>query len=391
MRKSLLIACAFIACLFLSACSKHEAAQKYIVQVFTGGWFNENYTPEQVIDRLEAVSEKVPVEKVIIGWNLNEEPYRKIGEYLHSKGIQMLLWIPVFSEVGHLYDAELATDLWGKAPEPYELQEGEDFTFYCPSSAVNTDNIIRLYEEHFADCGFDGVFIDKIRTQSFVGGVSGVLNCGCESCAEYYASHGIDLEAVKTASEAKGDAFLSVSSYSPETGFVFADPLAAEFFEVKGQLVAESVAKVADYFHDKGMLVGMDLYAPVMSQFVGQNYELLSAHADFIKPMLYRKTEAPAGISFEYDLLKKSIPQAEGYPEFTMDAAFLEGQLAAAAKAGCDIYPGIEVNYREEFARTSPEYIMESLSAVSNAGFAGAVLSWDIMLAPDSHLEAIRA
>ena len=36
---------------------------------------------------------------------------------------------------------------------------------------------------------------------------------------------------------------------------------------------------------------------------------------------------APAGMGFEYDLLKQAAPEAAGYPVFEMDLAFLESQL----------------------------------------------------------------
>jgi hypothetical protein len=77
----------------------------------------------------------------------------------------------------------------------------------------------------------------------------------------------------------------------------------------------------------------MDLYAPFMAPFVGQDYEILARHADFIKPMLYRQTFAPAGMGFEYDLLRK---------------------------------------------------------AVISHGFDGAVLSWNIMEAPNAHIDCLR-
>ncbi len=47
---------------------------------------------------------------------------------------------------------------------------------------------------------------------------------------------------------------------------------------------------------------------------------------------------APAGMGFEYDLLKQAAPEAAGYPVFEMDLAFLESQLRAmeAPKAHID-------------------------------------------------------
>jgi hypothetical protein len=134
----------------------------------------------------------------------------------------------------------------------------------------------------------------------------------------------------------------------------------------------------------------MDLYAPFMAPFVGQDYGILSRHADFIKPMLYRKTNAPAGMGFEYDALLKTVPEASGYPEFQMNLAFLESQLEAMEPYSCGKYPGIEINYREGVAQTTPEYVKESLSAIISHGFDGAVLSWNIMEAPGAHISCLK-
>jgi len=375
----------------LAACSGKSSKMEpgFIVQVSLGGWNHAHYSAEEIIDRLEEVGNRIKVEKVIIGWSIHDETYLKVGEYLHSKGIQMLLWLPVFAETEEVCDNAMALDLWGNIPSNFQLVKGEGFKFTCPTSVHNVSNIISLYEENFSDCNFDGVFLDRIRTQSFVSGISGVLNCCCDECAVHYKELGIDLDKVRAAWEAKGDKFLSVTSYSPLDGFTFEDPLAADFFKAKGKIVSGSVAALADYFRDKGLTVGMDLYAPLMAQFVGQDYTILAAHADFIKPMLYRVTYAPAGIAFEYELLKKSIPEAEGYPDFEMDVDFLDGQLDAMALFPCAKYPGIEINYRKTIVPTSPEYVLESLHSVLNHHFNGAVLSWNIMEAPDTHIECL--
>ena len=372
-----------------AACQSKPQEAGFIVQVSLGGWHSPDYTAEQVIDRIGEVREKIPVEKVIIGWSMDQEIYRKVGAYLHENGIKMLLWMPVFAETEEMCENEPAVDLAGGIPANYDLAAGEGFRFNCPSRPETAANVVAIYDENFKDCGFDGVFLDRIRTQSFVSGVSGILTCGCPVCAERFKAEGVDLEAVRKAWEEKGDAFFSVTGYEPMTGFTFADPVAAAYFEAKGHVVSNSVAAIADRFRDRGLEVGMDLYAPFMAQFVGQDYGILSRHADFIKPMLYRQTFAPAGMGFEYDLLRKAIPGAEGYPELTMDVAFLDSQLKAMEPYACGKYPGIEINYREKVAPTSPEYVTESLDAVMRHGFDGAVLSWNVMEAPDSHISCL--
>lgn len=385
----------FVVCLMtLVGCLQQQKQEQqeagYIVQVSLGGWHSPDYSAEQIIGRIDTVSQLIPVQKVIIGWSQDKDIYRRVGEYLHDKGIRMLLWLPVFAETEEVCENSPAVDLWGKVPSNYDLAAGEGFRFNCPSDPKNAANVVGIYDQLFSDCGFDGVFLDRIRTQSFVSGVSGVLGCGCPLCVERFAAEGVDIEAVKSEYESKGDAFFSVSSYDPTAGFSFENPVAAAYFKAKGHVVSASVAAIADSLRSRGLEVGMDLYAPFMASFVGQDYAILADHADFIKPMLYRQTFAPAGMGFEYDLLRKAVPDAKGYPDLKMDVEFLHSQLKAMEPYACGKYPGIEINYRPVVAPTSPEYISESLKAVLSHGFDGAVLSWNIMQAPLSHLEPLN-
>ena len=386
MRKTILLLFALLA---LAACGKRAAEPAYIVQVSLGGWNSPDYEAGQIIDRIDSVSRMIPVRKVIIGWSLDKEIYREVGAFLHERGIEMLLWLPVFAETEEVCENQPAVDLWGRIPANYDLAAGEGFRFNCPSNPQNAANVVGIYDRYFSDCGFDGVFLDRIRTQSFVSGVGGVLNCGCPLCRERFAAEGVDLEAVLSEFEARGDEFFSVGGYSPAEGFHLENPLAAAFFAAKGHIVSGSVAAVADSLRARGLQIGMDLYAPFMAPFVGQDYSILARHADFIKPMLYRQTFAPAGMGFEYDLLKAAVPGAAGYPSFAMDAAFLDSQLDAMAPYPCDKYPGIEINYRSGVVPTSPEYVTESLQHVMAHRFQGAVLSWNIMEAPDAHISVL--
>ena len=355
----------------LFSCQKQQEEAGYIVQVSLGGWHSPDYTAEQVIGRIDTVSRLIPIKKVIIGWSLDKEIYRRVGEYLHDRDISMLLWLPVFAD-------------------DYDQAAGDGFRFNCPSDPQNAANLLAVFDQEFGDCAFDGVFLDRIRTQSFVCGVSGVLGCGCPLCVERFAAEGVDIQEVKSEFETKGDAFFSVSGYTPAGGFCFQDSIAAAFFKAKGHVVSASVAAIADSLRSRGMEVGLDLYAPFMAPFVGQDYSVLAGHADFIKPMLYRKTFAPAGMGFEYDLMKKSVPAAKGYPAFDMDVDFLHSQLEAMQPYSCGKYPGIEINYKEGVVPTSPEYISESLKAVMSHGFDGVVLSWNIMKAPLTHLKPLK-
>ena len=46
--------------------------------------------------------------------------------------------------------------------------------------------------------------------------------------------------------------------------------------------------------------------------------------------------------------------------------------------------------YREGIVPTSAEYVTESLDAIRRHGFDGAVLSWNIMEAPEEHIACLK-
>ena len=90
--------------------------------------------------------------------------------------------------------------------------------------------------------------------------------------------------------------------------------------------------------------------------------------------MLYRRTEAPAGIGYEHALFEKHAPLARRIAAPMMDRTFLDTQLEAVGQVSCERYPGIEVNYLADIARTDADYVRESLAAVKEFGFEGAAL-----------------
>ncbi|MBP5384160.1 MAG: hypothetical protein J6Y57_04200 [Lachnospiraceae bacterium] len=363
---------------------------KYILQIFAGSWQHKNYETEEIIKRLSEIIKILPVEKAIIGWVIDPFLYKEIGVFLHANGIEMLLWLPVFSETDLLLDVDASEDVWGKPVGAPEIEAGDGFTFCCPSSQKNRNNTKLIFDTHFVSCGFDGVFLDRIRTQAFVMDVRGPLSCGCASCRSFYESHGLSLSAVAERFDRLHERFFDISSYSPKDGYAFSDPVAASFFDIKADLIADAVNETTRYFHAKGLSVGLDLFAPLLGIFVGQDYKKITKEADFIKPMLYRRTEAPAGIGYDYGLLLDCLNGASGFQPVSTDDDLLRAQLLGLQDLPCAKYPGIEVNYEAGIVETDPAYIRDSLQIIRDCGADGAVLSWDVMMAPMEHILAAR-
>ncbi len=361
---------------------------KYTLQVFTGSWHDAHEQPEKILGRITEISRRIPVERVIVGWNTDPSLYRTLGHGLRRAGIQMLLWLPVFTEVREAAETEEALDLAGQRIVPPGKQAEEAFAFDCPSSRRNLRAVEALYDKTFADFGFDGVFLDRVRTQSFAAGVPGVLSCGCARCRDAFRRMGVDTEEVLKRYRQRKDAFFDLSVFPMNGRFTLKDSLAQRFFEAKEEIIAESAAELCRYFKEKGLIVGLDLFAPLVSRFVGQNYTKITEHADFIKPMLYRRTEAPAGIGYEYALFEQYAPGAQGRIRLTAGRELLDSQLEAVRSASCEVYPGIELNYHKNLVLTDADYVTDSLKAIREHGFAGAALCWNIMEVPDAHIDA---
>jgi hypothetical protein len=373
---------------------------KYTVQIFTGGWKNCLYQSKDIIYKLRDISKLIDIDKVIIGWNINKKLYEEIGQYLSSQGIEMYLWLPTFSEIGELGRTEAAIDLMGKKTENFALQEGETFEFYCPTSEANKVLLYSIYHEYFETCGFQGVFLDKIRNQSFVAGFMGVAGCCCSHCEDKYRQQKYELEQLRRLISEQGlSRAMEVKGFEHEEGFRFVEKEMQQFFDIKGEIITQSIFKITDHFKQMNLKIGMDVFAPALSQFVGQNLIKLSEKADFLKPMMYRKTMAPAGIGYEYEMLKTHLEDASSYDKALgndnrlidmSNSCFLQ-QLVELNKAShCPITPGIEINYQQDIVATSPQYVKDSLNTVEKSGCEGVVLSWDIMQAPKEHILVLK-
>ena len=46
---------------------------RYTLQVFTGSWHDTHEQPEKILGRIEEISRRIPVERVIIGWNADTD------------------------------------------------------------------------------------------------------------------------------------------------------------------------------------------------------------------------------------------------------------------------------------------------------------------------------
>jgi hypothetical protein len=262
------------------------------------------------------------------------------------------------------------------------------------------ERVLALFHKHFAGVGFDGVFLDKIRYPSFVSGLAGGVSCFCPHCLEAYAREGLDAERLRrlTAEVAKLHTPFGVTAYR-DGKYAFADELWGAFFAIKSRIVRRSVGAVAVALRGQGYQIGLDVFAPFMSTFVGQDIPAMAEGCAFVKPMMYRATYAPAGLPFELDAMLKATGNiGAAYAELLcfdprcapFDLEFTVRELANLADAcACPVYAGFEVNRQPGVADATPGYVRETFAAVGGAGCEGVVLSWNLLDAPMENILAI--
>jgi len=389
-----------------------------IIQILCGGYKGEAVSFEEVERKLSSVLPRLPVRKVIMGWNPDRKLYEKTAAYLAKRNIELYLWLSVFSETCVMRDLAALVDINGRRIERKEEHEGEDFSFSCPGDRHNIEKILDIYENEFASIPFSGVFLDKIRYPSFANGYgpgqgySGVFSCFCPSCLATYEKENFDIARLKSAlarlafGPASGPsksypAPLSIREYRGNGEYLFEEEALASFFSQKSRVISESLKSICQYFRDKGLGIGLDVFAPFLSPFVGQDLRILSGLCDFIKPMMYRVTQAPAGMPFETGALLRETncsrsQSSEFYrllginpAKYPFDLDFASRDLAGmAASSSCPVYAGMEINRVPTLAETSPGYVAETIRAYSKTGVKGFALSWSILDAPEENIIA---
>ena len=381
-----------------------------ILQIFTGGFSGDTVSYEAVEKKLLSVLPDLPVRKVIMGWapdviRSHRSVYEKTAAFLAKRNIEFFLWFPVFSETGVARDQSPLVDLYGRRLENSRDQAGEDFAFCCPNDPRNIENIFDIFEREFSSIPFTGIFLDKIRYPSFAQGHGqrGVFSCFCPRCQAKYERENFDPRQLQKALSRPASSPLGITAYRGSGVYTFEDPAVSDFFSLKAAFIFQGMQQICQYFREKGFKIGFDVFAPFLSPFVGQDLASLSRLCDFMKPMMYRITQAPAGLPFELEALlaetdgEYAIKKQIFYELLGLDPHKNMFDLAFAVKetsgfissSACPVYPGVEINRKKNMAEVYPDYIEETLRAYTAAGINNFVLSWDLLSAPEENLDRI--
>jgi len=286
----------------------------------------------------------------------------------------------------------------------------EKFLFCCPSALLNDEEGMLHAVESANKIAAHGLFLDRIRYPSPANGLEYLGACSCGACAgAFKLETGLEwphlvAEAVKWAAYGKEGA----------VKFYEACKTALDF---RANMIATVVSRYSNAAHAAGLRVGLDLLAPALSDFIGQDYALLSRNADFIKPMLYCKAMAPAGLPLEFKLLMEGLSQsgvdASRARRFVAELSGIEDERLKTIQRGgtfssslaasemsrakqkvnrykdheVDVYAGIELVDHEDYDTKIDAAARDAyLQALSEENIA---LCWNILYIPHSHIMAV--
>ena len=375
------------------------------VQIFSGGFPGELIPFEAVRQKLNAVLPRLPVSKVIMGWSPDKSLYEKTASFLAERDIGFFLWFPVFSETGALKKLAALTDYQGQEIISNGEHVDEDFAFCCPNNGHNIEKILDIFNQNFASIPFTGVFLDKIRYPSFANGegvgqgLRSVFSCFCPECLKFYEKENFDIDRFKTALAKPVSLPLGINAYHGSGTYTFDDPIIDDFFKHKAGILFKSLSYICQFFRGKGLGIGFDVFAPFVSPFVGQSLKDLSSLCDFIKPMMYRAANAPAGMPFEAEVMlretgteplhRQNFYKLLGvHPDKKpFDLTFSVKEIKdLCASSACPVYAGMEINRKKDIAEIYPDYIEETIKAYSDTGIQGYALSWNLLDAPEENI-----
>lgn len=352
-----------------------------ILQIHTGSFKKAHTNAKEIIHKLENIIKHKKIKAVIMGWNLDATLNQTILDYFHSNKIECYFWFPVLSEIDTIIESNPQINYLGKTGDKVEIMEDESFSFLCPTSTLNYQNVITIYETYLSHLNFDGVFLDKIRFPSFANGYEEGFGCFCMDCMKQFKEKQIQLNDLFTTFK-KHDTSLLKGHYDSYGHYIFEDKNINLFYETRANIITNYVSHLCDYFHYHHLKVGLDIYAPFFAYHVGQDMYALSNKADFLKPMFYRYTNAPAGVKYEYDTYIQHFNDISNFKFDPISKESILQQIAYLKKMECDIYPGIEINPIENICDTNVERFNDSKN-IMNKHFETIVCCWNVLLMDD--------
>ena len=396
-------------------------------QLFLGHQEQQEFAAHDIRQKILNAKKFANIQRLMIWINDRPETYQPLAALCREHEIQPYLWFPVLADIPGYPVQEPALVLnheqqrgRGRLGRWEKLGAGEEqFLFLCPNTRPALAQVFEIYKTLVEQVDFDGVFLDRVRYPSCANGFETLFTCFCDACQQRFAELYNDSlkEYVRTI-----QTLLVRLQHFSDDDFQHCEQIEGlwntvdldQFFVFRAQSIFYAIKAFTEYASGQGKQVGLDLFTPSLAPFVAQDYRLLSACCDWIKPMSYCHALGPAGvpleivcllralrslcpkvsdsqrIAFGARLLNISLPDAEelilqrGIPEIFV-AHELEKIRSFALPEDIEIYPGVEMVKHPHFDLNIDQQILERYLAAIADRADGFVASWNLLYIPDEH------
>lgn len=388
----------------------------------------ESTWSQDIEQRIVRAAEIGCLDALMIWADAASEPLERIIHTCRECGLQTYLWFPVLADTYGCETSEedLVQTAGGQRGHGWvgrwELlgSNQEEFLFICPNNEPALERIFAVYRELVESLDLDGVMLDRIRYPSCANGFETLYTCFCGSCRQALASRtSLDLEALRIRAQRFA---ASLASWRPGElpawrglEALYIEAGLEELSTFRKRSIQRVVGIFSDYARSRGLSVGLDLYSPSLAALVGQDYKLLSASCNWIKPMSYCHAVGPAGLSLELSCLSEALSTLCTGLKAADALAFLSGTLGwelprsntelldsglpEAILAGeleridalslCPdvrVYPGIEAVRHPGFGiDIRPATLKRYLKGLAGRAY-GFIASWNLLYIPDDNL-----
>ncbi len=264
----------------------------WMAQYLEPGPYIAEITPQAAAQRLREALARLPLEGVILGWDLPEPLVEAVYNVAARAGCQLWLWHPLLTAQGAppgWEDWRVIAANGRPAPAFNDLPE---FTFLCPRQPEVRAFALERLARALADERYTGVMLDRIRYPSPLHDLRALLGCFCPHCLAAAQEAGIDLERLRRNTLEEPNRLVW------DKGRAW-PALLVHWWQWRMAAVTEAVAQAAELTHARGRQVGLDLWSHAYADWVGQDKQALGSLADWVKVMVYRHTWAPAGLPYE--------------------------------------------------------------------------------------------
>lgn len=393
------------------------------IQYLEPGPHSARVSPQEAGAYLHAAFERLPITRVLLGWNLPPRMVDACAEQCARANADLYLWQPLLTADGS-FKPPLEWQTIGLSGDPIAGHQGRtDFTFICPNRPAARDAALLHLSQVIASGFYRGVFLDRIRFPSPATDPARQLACFCQDCRQKAGNLGLDLDFVQNSvrrslqtSEGRRaaiDSFLS-PAYAVQTEML--PSWLEQLLVFRQRSIIAVVEAAADLAMARGLKVGLDCYSPSLTLLVGQHLPGLAPHCDWIKIMTYARAYASASIPFEILGLANWLMTLDGESE-SQSMACLEDAirwpLPASREAvrhgglspeilteeirrgraahGCQLLAGIELVEIAGVAELNEEQIKADSEAVLAGEPDGVVFSWDLCHIPIDRLELVSS